>query len=154
MYRISILLVSAVLMLVTSCSVTVKTADGLSVGNNVQSYPVIGDLVIGQKVTGTIEWNNTPIKKTPLEIGKGNLVAETISKYDGDIIIEPQFIIETTGYPFFRHHKLTVIGYIGNYKSFRNATSEDLKALETVGNIPKGRVVRYNDNSGIKIFRK
>lgn len=143
-----------VLTLVTSCTVTVRTADSVSIKNSVHNYPVIGDLDIGKKVTETKEWNNTPLNKTSLETGKGNLISETVCKYDGDVLVEPQFIIESTGYPFFRHHKVTVMGYIGNYKGFRNATESDLKALETANKLPQGEVVRYNDNTGLKIFRK
>lgn len=154
MRRIVLSLSTALVMLATSCTMTVKTADSLSVASTVNNYPVVADLQIGKKVTETIEWNNTPIKKTPLGIGKGNLVSETISKNGGDILVEPQFIIETTGYPFFRHYKITVTGFIGNYKDFRNATDQDLKALETASQVPQGGMVQYNKTSGLKMFRK
>lgn len=155
MRKITTLLPACAVMLATSCTIVQKTANSVDVSNTVHNYPVVADMTIGKKVTESSEWSNFPFKVSiPLEIGKGNLVSETVEKYGGDVLLEPQFIVEKTGYPFFRHYRVVVTGFIGNYKSFRNATDADLKALEATSGVYQNGTVRYNETSGMRFINK
>lgn len=141
---LSSLFVCGVLVL-SSCSTVYKTATATDVATTVQTYPEVADLDIQQKVTETKVWSFKPfhIGEPKLATVKGNLIAETLKKYNADIMLEPQFSFQRTSYG---ERVLTVTGFPAVFKNFRKATESDLEAIKACKhpNLQK----KYNDSKG------
>lgn len=137
-----VLYVCAMLTIV-SCSTIKKTATSADVVTSITQYPVVADCEVKEKITGTVTWSWNPLKRDKFEQKKGNLVAEILKRYDADVLLEPQFIIQKQGYG---ERSISVSGYPVKYKSFRNATDHDLKAIEAVKVYNK--TVKYNEKDG------
>jgi len=137
--------------LLASCTTLKKTATTTDVKNHLHQYPTIASVEVKEKVEATTTWAWNPFKKDKFELRKGNLVAETLKKYDADILLEPQFIVTKQGYG---ERSITVIGFPVKYKSFHAATPADLKAIEVTKGFNK--TFKYNEDGGLlkSIFGK
>lgn len=137
MKRIMLLACSALML--ASCSTIRKTATTADVATSINQYPVVADGEVKAKVTETTTWSWNPFMGDKFKVRKGNLVAETLRKYDADILLEPQFIITKT---LFGERSITVMGFPVKYNSFHKATDSDLKAIEAVNEY--NSVQKYN----------
>jgi len=144
MKKFMLLACSALIM--ASCSTIKKTATTADVATSINQYPVVADGEVKAKVTETVTWSWNPFKSDKFRLKKGNLVAETLKKYDADILLEPQFIISKES---FGERSITVMGFPVKYNSFRKATDNDLKAIEAVNEY--NRTVKYNDTKGVNL---
>jgi len=126
-----------------SCSTIKKTASTADVAACINQYPVVADGEVKAKVSETVTWTWNPFKSDKFNLKKGNLVAETLKKYDADVLLEPQFIISKKS---FGERSITVTGFPVKYKSFRKATGDDLKAIEAVNEY--NSTVKYNVTKG------
>lgn len=142
-------------LFLTSCTTLKRTATTAPVVNNVQQYPTVADLVVLPKTENTMQWSFRPfhLGEPKLSVAKGNLVAETLKQQQADVLLEPQFIFKRTSYG---QRVLTVTGYPAQYKQFRKATPEDLKALEATKNAGSGneRTVYKGEQNLFGIFTK
>lgn len=146
-----IILFACSALVLASCSTIRKTATTAGVSTSVSQYPVVADGEVKAKIAETVTWSWNPIKPDKFELRKGNLVAETLQKYDADVLLEPQFIITKESYG---ERSITVTGFPVKYSSFRNATESDIKAIEAVNKY--NSTVKYNVGKGgiLKIFKK
>ena len=136
-------------VLLASCSTVKKNATATDVNMSVNQYPIIVETEVLAKVEASTSWVWNPFARDRFNLRKGNLVAETLKKYDADVILEPQFIISKQG---FGERSIILMGYPAKYKSFRNTTESDLKALEAVGN--PNELIKYNEAGGVlNIFK-
>lgn len=140
-----ILLACSALML-ASCSTIRKTSTATDVATCINQYPVVAEGEVKAKVTETTTWSWNPLKSDNFKVRKGNLVAETLKKYDADILLEPQFIITKKS---FGERSITVMGFPVKYSSFRQATDNDLKAIEAVNEY--NSTMKYNVTKGEKV---
>lgn len=136
-------IMACVVLAMTSCSTIKKTATVAEVATSITQYPVVADGEVKAKVTETVTWDWNPFKHDKFDLKKGNLVAETLQKYDADVLLEPQFIITKQSYG---ERSITVSGFPVKYNSFRKATDSDLKAIEAVNVYNKTE--KYNDGTG------
>lgn len=104
----------------TSCVVQsrVETARSLDIyGPGVIHTPVIADLDVREnKVTGTA----TGHRSEPAAI-KHSALADALRKAQADILVEPSYVLETSG----NRTTATVTGFPANYKNFRQAVAAD-----------------------------
>lgn len=117
-------------LFLSSCG-TLKEYEGktVAVDCNVIQYPTVVDLDIKESASGSTEWKEKWFgKKIPLDIRKGNLIAEIIGQSKADVLVEPRFTIES-GSSGMRSYKITVSGYPATFKNFRPATLEDINVL-------------------------
>lgn len=138
-----IILLSCSVLLLASCSTIRKTATTANVSSSISQYPVVADGEVKGKVTETVTWSWNPFKADKFTLKKGNLMAETLKKYDADVLLEPQFIISKQS---FGERSITVTGFPVKYSSFRNATDSDLRAIEAVNTY--NSKVKYNVTKG------
>ncbi|MBQ8968479.1 MAG: hypothetical protein IJ064_01920 [Bacteroidaceae bacterium] len=146
------MLLAVTALCLASCSTVRKTADVVGVDNTVHNYPVIADMQVSpQRVTQTVEWRNGLVPQKKVEEEKGNLVADLLAKAGGDVLLEPQFIHESDGVlpRAFRHHKITVTGFVGTYKNFHKATPEDLKALQMTQGVMPNKPEKMNEGGNL-----
>lgn len=119
-------------ILLSSCG-TIKKIEGKAVGIdcNVTQYPTVADLNVKEKkVSGSIEWQDKWFgKRIPVQVRKGNLIAEVSAQAGADVLVEPQFIFEQ-GSRGLRSRKLSVSGYPATFKNFRPATPADIELLK------------------------
>jgi len=113
------------LLIVTSASSCIpiynsrtKTAATREIENStIVHRPVVADLdVKDKKVTG-----NAGYSKQTLDYVKNMAIADALKNADADVLIEPQFDIETTNEII----KVEVKGYPATYKNFRNLEAKD-----------------------------
>lgn len=138
-----IILLSCSVLLLASCSTIRQTATTANVSSSISQYPVVADGEVKGKVTETVTWSWNPFKADKFTLKKGNLMAETLKKYDADVLLEPQFIISKQS---FGERSITVTGFPVKYSSFRNATDSDLRAIEAVNTY--NSKVKYNVTKG------
>ena len=135
------------LFLFASCSTIKKTATTVNVENNVVQYPTVVDLDVKEKIEATMSWNFMPfhLGEPKLDNVKGNLISETLVKYDADILLEPNFVFSKTKY---EARTLIVTGYPAKYKNFRKATDNDLNAIKVCGS-GNERTVHNGESNGL-----
>lgn len=138
-----IMLFACSALMLASCSTIRKTATTADVATSISQYPVVAEGEVKAKVTETTTWSWIPFKGDKFKEKKGNLVAETLKKYDADVLLEPQFIISKKS---FGERSITVMGFPVKYKSFRKATDSDLNAIEAVNEY--NSTVKYNVTKG------
>ena len=114
-----------VIVLFTSCVTTkTQTAKTIDIYGSVVHKPIIADLQVqDQKITGTAVFQSL----SSLEGAKNTAVAEALKKTNADVLIEPSFQTETSN----GKTTVTVTGWAGTYKNFRNANPEDLNYLQS-----------------------
>lgn len=118
--------------LLSSCSTIRKTSDSVAVMTPVSTYPTVADLRIApERVSKTITWKWNPFATTSLSTKKANTTAELIQEAGADVLIEPEYI-EQTSWLDILGGSLTVSGYPATFENFRKATAEDLEALKIV----------------------
>lgn len=121
-------------ILLSSCG-TIKKIDGkaVDIDCNVTQYPTVAELNIKEKkVSGSIEWEDKWFgRRIPVQVRKGNLIAEVSAQAGADVLVEPQFIFEQ-GSRGLRSRKLSVSGYPATFKNFRPATPADIELLKLV----------------------
>ncbi len=146
-----VLIIACTTLLLASCTTVKKTATTTDVTNYIHQYPTIANVEVKEKVEEITTWSWNPFKRDKFELRKGNLVAETLKKYDADILLEPHFIITKQGYG---DRSITLIGFPVKYKSFHAATPADLKAIEVTKGFNK--TFKYNEDGGLlkSIFGK
>lgn len=93
-------------------SVTVKTEDVKTTG--VTHVPVLADLDVKE---GKVKTSVTSIIRKGFSVNsfKKEAEAKLLAEHNGDILIEPNYVIEKK----FNKMTITVTGYIGTYKNFR-----------------------------------
>lgn len=136
-------ILTCMVLALSSCSTIKKTSTVAEVATSISLYPVVAEGDVKAKVTETVTWDWNPFKHDKFNLKKGNLVAETLQKYDADVLLEPQFIVTKQS---FGKRSITVSGFPVKYNSFRQATASDLKAIEAVNTYNKTE--KYNDGSG------
>ncbi len=126
--KITILILLSVFLLLYSCTVTNNaTSNYKSVKiqrKNVYQIPVVADLKVDEKkVTGTALklYPNQPL----IEV-QNMAISDALNKAKADILIEPTFEIITEN----QKTTVTVTGYSGTYKNFRNLTEDDIKLIQ------------------------
>lgn len=124
MFR-KLVFLSIVLFLFASCATTkTQTAKTIDIYGSVVHKPIIADLQVqSQKITGTASFQSL----SSLEAAKNTAVAEALKKANADVLIEPSFQTVTSN----GKTTVTVAGWAGSYKNFRNANSEDLPFLQS-----------------------
>lgn len=139
-----------------SCSTVRKSAQLVDVMPQVASYPAVADLhVSSERVSKTVSWKWNPFNTTSLATRKGNLKADIIREAQADILVEPEYVQHTT-WGNLGGGSLTVSGYPAKLDNFRNATPEDIAAMETLGALygkkqgSNGEVYILLDNQDVK----
>ncbi|MCQ2317134.1 MAG: hypothetical protein MJZ85_10745 [Bacteroidales bacterium] len=127
-----LLLLAAVAMVFSSCNTTIKTAVSTNIETSVEQYPLVSDLVVGQKISKTTTWMWQLFDFIPFEDRRENLVADMLKEYNADVLVDMESQFEKT---FLGRRSLTVTGYVATFKNFRNATEEDLRILEGNNNL-------------------
>lgn len=123
------LIVCAIAFL-SSCSTIKVTSDSAPVAATVSTYPTVADLNISpNRVSKTTTWDWNPFDRTSMETRKNNITAELIKEYDADILVEPEYVQESS---WLGGGSITVTGYPATFENFRKATPEDLDALNAV----------------------
>lgn len=123
--KIKLFFLSLGLFTLTSCKIvksgTAKSIDISGVG--VVHKPVIADLEINQKkIRKTIVHKNV----TSMANAQDNLIRETLSEHQADLLIEPKFESKTQN----GKTELTVTGWLAYYKNFRPIEEKDLNLIE------------------------
>lgn len=121
-----LLLFPVILIYLSSCSrqtsYTAKTMDIET--RKVTHIPVVADLDIKEQKAKAVVTTN--IKKGVLtQTVKDEAVAKILQETNADILVEPNYKIETTATTI----TVTVTGYPATYKNFRNLTEADQKLL-------------------------
>ncbi len=133
--RVSNLFLLVALLLVSSCSKVVKTAQHTEVDAKVASYPTVGDLKIApQRISKSVSWKWNPFNTTSLAARKENIKADLIKEAGADILVEPEFV-QRTSFGNLLGGSLTVSGYPAILDNFRVATPEDIVALRVAGTL-------------------
>ena len=113
------------LVLATSCApvLTTKTSKTLDIyGGGVMQKTVIADLdVKTTKVSGTAQGNSSQI-----EALKREATANAIKESNADILVEPQYNIQTKG----SRATITVTGFPAFYVGFHQITKDEILLLE------------------------
>ena len=145
MKKIIFFFVACSLLVFSSCSTIKRTATATDVQLAVCQYPTAVDLEVMEKVEAVKVWSFAPFHwgEPKVSVAKGNLIAETLSKHQADVLLEPQVTFSKVSYG---ERRIIVTGYLAKYKNFRKATKEDLEAIKAV-NTPNERTV-YNDGKG------
>lgn len=130
MKSIKILLIVVLAISMTSCrSIRVTSSSAEDVQTHVIQYPTVTDLNVLNKTEKTITWSFQLFKKDNLPLIKANLQADLLKEHNADILLEPQYTFKKVP---FGERTLTITGYPAQFKDFRKATDEDLKALQAV----------------------
>lgn len=125
-HNILLLFCSAVLLL-SSCTITQQTIRTTEIEANVKQYPCFADLDVKEgKVEKSIAWNWS-FNEQSLSNTKENLIADLLKENGGDVLLEPRFTFRKE---MFGARELSVSGFSANFRNFRNATEQDLKAYE------------------------
>lgn len=120
-------LMTAILMLMGSCTTVQKTASTADIEVKVFQYPMVVDLEISpEKISKTTDWYSF-FSTMGYETRRDNLTAEMLQEVGADVLVEPNYIHEKE---FPSYHKLTVSGFPAKFKNFRKATDKDLEALK------------------------
>lgn len=127
-----ILLLSAVTMAFSSCTTIIKTSASTDVEASVEQYPLVSDLVVGQKISKTATWSWMLLDPIPLVDRRDNLIADMLKEYNADVLVDMETQFEQS---FFGRRSLTVTGYVATFKNFRNATEDDLRILKENDNM-------------------
>lgn len=126
------LIILFVAVLLSSCSTIRKTSDVADVKTPISTFPTVADLnVVPQRVSKTITWKWNPLNSTSMDTRKANTTAELIQEAGADVLLEPQYIVNTSWLDILGG-SLTVTGYPASFENFRKATPEDLEALKAV----------------------
>lgn len=120
-------------LIITSCAVTkTETAKTIDVYGSVVHKPVVADLDIREpKISGSAVF----VSGADIENIKTYAVADALKKANADVMVEPRFeTITDRG-----RTTVTVTGWAGNYKNFRQASGADLSLMEA-GVMQKAKV--------------
>ncbi len=148
----SLYVLPAVLLLFSSCSMMKEsTTTTLDIQSGVYQYPTVADMDVTAKAEKTVKWNFVPFqfKDPSLDKLALNTVAELLKEKDCDVLLEPQYIYTKVPYG---ERTLTILGFPAKYKNFRKATTEDIKAIQSVSNtdITKVKVVNVTPPKQVK----
>ena len=128
-------------LLMSSCSITHRTATTVNVGSKITQYPLVADLEVMEKAEATISWNCFTLDRPrTVREAKGNVISQILSVKDADILLEPQTVVTTK---MFGRTTVTVKGYPAKFKNFRNATDKDIEAIKTCLPLPENERTIY-----------
>lgn len=126
------LLLVAVALVSSSCTSITKTSASTNVEASVEQYPLVSDLVVGQKISKTTTWPWLLLNPISLTDRRDNLIADMLKEYNADVLVDIETQFEKS---LFGRRSLTVTGYVATFKNFRNATEDDLHILKENDNV-------------------
>lgn len=114
----------------SSCSVTQRTVTSKTVDVDTEIYSIsVADLDVDkEKAEATIDWKWSLFSTFSLNTEKSNAAATLLQQTNGDVLIEPQYIVNRRG--LFRGGSVTVIGYPARYTNFRSLNDAETIALK------------------------
>lgn len=125
----AILMIFALGLFMSSCSVTRKTYTVQNIAPTVQQYPTVADLQVGDKMEKTAEWRFSPFdyKMDNRKIRTENLIADMIKESGVDVLIKPEVVYTKES---FGRRSVTVSGYPAKFSNIRRASTADLDTLK------------------------
>ena len=121
--KIKLLCMAVVTMLMCSCSSVRHTSSTYGVDTKIVNYTVADMDVQPVKVSKTYSWSYNPFKRVSIERVKTNVTAQLLNEAGGDVLVEPQYIVEKRGW--LRGGSVTVIGFPAKYKNFHKMTESE-----------------------------
>lgn len=121
-----LLLLSAIMLLMVSCTTVKKTSVSVQIAPKMTQYPAVANLDVKDRIEKTTSWTFNPLNNVTLEQRKKNLIADVLLENNADVLVEPRYVHKVDR---LFYHTLTVSGYPATYKNFRNVEESDIKVL-------------------------
>ena len=119
---------SAVALLLSSCSTIRHTASTVDVDNKIVTFTVADLDVQPQKVQLSYNWNFNPFRTISISNVKGNVTAQLLQQCNADVLLDPQYVVEKRG--FLRGGSVTVIGIPAKYENFHKMTPQEMEMMQ------------------------
>ena len=149
MKKLTLGLFSGLLLLTASCTSVKHTATTVPVETQIVSFTVADLDVAPQKVSKSVNWDYKLFCRPNLSELKQNAEAALLDEVGGDVLVEPEYIIERRG--CMRGGTVTVVGYPAKFQNFHTPSPAEA-AMMNGANAVQGKHVKVKKNKRFLVF--